>query len=316
MPAWTHTGVMSGAAADTHGGGRCAGVCCRPSGPGGDGRSRPRRVPPYCVAARGQGIARACRGIPRDMRKVPAPCRKARGAIHDATGSVDRRLSVVCVPYVAGVRMRRTGLLLRRSGPDRAPTLRYVGAVPLGTCGISAAFHISGPPPTISWTGTAEIPLWPAGPSFGPAHTHDMRRILRIYVVWRKGARSGAATRPLPWQTVACLAFILCRRMCHAICPSGHAVVGEPSAACAAARGIPGPPPGTSGAAHVWADAQKPYICTRTAPLTKTEAEPYGFTEYRDWFIMFIYINPTQHDKWKEKQFMLSCCPLQWWQVE
>ncbi len=37
---------------------------------------------------------------------------------------------------------------------------------------------------------------------------------------------------------------------------------------------------------------------------------------YRDWFIMFIYISPTQHDKWKEKQFMLSCCPLQWWQEE
>ena len=37
---------------------------------------------------------------------------------------------------------------------------------------------------------------------------------------------------------------------------------------------------------------------------------------YREWFIMFIYISPTQHDKWKEKQFMLSCCPLQWWQEE
>ena len=63
-------------------------------------------------------------------------------------------------------------------------------------------------------------------------------------------------------------------------------------------------------------DTQKPYICTRTVPSPKAETEPYGFTEYREWFIMFIYINPTQHDKWKEKQFMLSCCPLQWWQVE
>ena len=169
IPAWTHTGVMSGVAAGTYGGGQRAGMGCRPSGPGGDGRSRrvvchhtvwrraagacrciagacqgiaralpehARALPGHCRSMPGhcQGIAGACQGIaralpghPRDMRKVPAPYRKARGAIHDATGAVDRRPFVVCVPYVAGVRMRRTGLLLRRSGPDRAPALRYVG---------------------------------------------------------------------------------------------------------------------------------------------------------------------------------------------
>ena len=186
----------------------------------------------------------------------------------------------------------------------------------MGTCVISAAFHISGPPPTISWTGMAEIPLRPAGPSFGPARPHDMRRIFRIYVVWRKGARSCATTRPLHRPAVACLASILCRRVCRTTCPSGHAVVGEPSTAYVAARGIlalPQAPP----ARHTCGQMSKNHISARVQYHSrKRRAEPYGFTEYRDWFIMFIYINPTQHDKWKEKQFMLSCCPLQWWQVE
>ena len=98
------------------------------AGPGGDGRSR--RVVWYHVVVRRRAAGALlvhCRGIPRDMRKVPAPYGMARGAIHDATGSVGRRPFVVCVPYVAGVRMRRAGLLLPLSGPDRAPALRYVG---------------------------------------------------------------------------------------------------------------------------------------------------------------------------------------------
>lgn len=190
------------------------------------------------------------------------------------------------------------------------------GAVPLGTCGISAAFRISGPPPTISWTGTAEIPLWPAGAVFwtGPyawyaPHSPDLCCVAQGRPIGRGGTPTASAGRgvfglhALP-EDVPCHMPVRPRRC------------GGAFGCLCGARGIPGPPPGTSGAAHVRADAQKPYICTRTAPLTKTEAEPYGFTEYRDWFIMFIYINPTQHDKWKEKQFMLSCCPLQWWQVE
>ena len=51
----------------------------------GAGRRRPeppRRLVSCCgAAARGRGIAGACRGIPRDMRKVPAPYGMARGAI-------------------------------------------------------------------------------------------------------------------------------------------------------------------------------------------------------------------------------------------
>ena len=105
----------------------------------GAGRRRPeppRRLVPYCgVAARGQGIARACRGVPRDMRKVPAPYGMARGAIHSTTGPADRRPFVVCVPCVAGVRMRRTGLPRegrtgRATGPAAPSRPAWVAAWP------------------------------------------------------------------------------------------------------------------------------------------------------------------------------------------
>ena len=246
------------------------------------------------------------------------PSTKPQSARHHQYHRSSRPSSVVRVPHMAGVwaltahlpepPALRPWLCTRPSicrgwyrGSVWMSVASYIPSLPSPKC----ALYWNGRAPLVAgwaifWAGPC---AWDASHSPGRHPCMAQRRLIRRSDT--PTPLAGRCTSGLP-ALLEDMPYHVLAHPCHR---GGSFVWSGGTGELLALRNI-------SGAAYAWADAQNHTITYVQYHLRKRRVEPLGFTEYREWFIMFIYISPTQHDKWKEKQFMLSCCPLQWSQEE